>query len=463
MGRMVDMTGGRPTKQMLVFAVPLIAGNVGQQLYMVADAVIVGRGVGVEALAAVGATDWTYWLILWIVQAFTQGFAARISHYIGAADEIHIKKSISMSVVLCCVLGVSLTVLSLLIAAPMLRLLDTPDNIFNYSISYLRTLFAGTVIVTAYNMASAILRAFGDGKTPLIGIAIAAVTNIGLDCLFVFAFHWGIIGAGVATVIAQMFAFLYCLFHLLKLPLKIERKYLKPDFKVIKVLCSLGVSMALQQAFIAVSGMVLQFAINLHGFIYVAGFTATNKLYGLLESSSLAFGYAVTTYMAQNYGAKRYDRIRKGMKSILLISFILALFISVVMLIFGKSILSLFISSTDENAATVMEVAYHYLSIMSFTLPTLYLLNGFRSTLQGLGQGLAVMFSGIVESLGRISIALFLSKIWSELIFFSEPGTWIITNIYLIVVCTIVLKKVTKPVKQAGDVPSFAGKSRETR
>ena len=140
MGRMVDMTGGRPTKQMLVFAVPLIAGNVGQQLYMVADAVIVGRGVGVEALAAVGATDWTYWLILWIVQAFTQGFAARISHYIGAADEIHIKKSISMSVVLCCVLGVSLTVLSLLIAAPMLRLLDTPDNIFNYSISYLRTL-----------------------------------------------------------------------------------------------------------------------------------------------------------------------------------------------------------------------------------------------------------------------------------------------------------------------------------
>lgn len=444
MSRMVDMTKGRPTKQMLIFALPLIAGNVGQQLYMVADAVIVGRGVGVEALAAVGATDWTYWLILWVVQAFAQGFAARISQYIGAADHIRIKKSISMSVILCCILGVTLTVISLFIAAPMLKLLDTPDNIFHYSISYLKTLFAGTLIVTAYNMASAILRAFGDGKTPLIAIAIAALANILLDCLFVFAFHWGVIGAAVATVMAQMFAFFYCLYHLLKLPLKLEREHWRLDFSIIKVLCSLGASMALQQAFIAISGMVLQSAINLHGFIYVAGFTATNKLYGLLESSSLAFGYAVTTYMAQNYGAREHNRIRKGMKSIILISFVLAFFISATMLIFGKLILNLFISPSDDNAAAVMDVAYHYLSIMSFTLPMLYLLNGFRSTLQGLGEGIAVMFSGIVESAGRIGIALFLSKIWSELIFYSEPGTWVVTNIYLIIICTAIIRKVAK-------------------
>lgn len=449
MSRIVDMTKGRPTKQMLIFALPLIAGNVGQQLYMVADAVIVGRGVGVEALAAVGATDWTYWLILWVVQAFAQGFAARVSQYIGAADSVRIQKSICMSIVLCCVLGVSLTIISLLIAAPMLRLLGTPDNIFHYSISYLKTLFAGTIIITAYNMASAILRAFGDGKTPLIGIAIAAFTNIALDCLFVFVFHWGVIGAAVATVIAQMIAFFYCLFCLPKLPLKIERKYWQLDLKIIKALCSLGASMALQQAFIAISGMVLQSAINLQGFIYVAGFTATNKLYGLLESSSLAFGYAVTTYMAQNYGAQDRERIRRGMKSIIFISFILSLFISAIMLIFGKSILGLFISSTDNNATAVMEVAYYYLSIMCITLPTLYLLNGFRSTLQGLGEGIAVMFSGIIESMGRIGIALFLTRIWGGFIFFSEPGTWICTDIYLIVACTIIIKKVTKPAKTA--------------
>lgn len=444
MSRMVDMTKGKPTRQMLLFALPLIAGNIGQQLYMVVDAVIVGRGVGVEALAAVGATDWTYWLILWAVQAFTQGFAARISQYIGAEDNMRIKKSISMSIILCCILGVSLTVISLVIAGPMLRLLETPDNIFQYSISYLQTLFAGTVIVTAYNMASAILRAFGDGKTPLIAIAIAAFTNIILDCLFVFVFHWGIIGAAIATVAAQMIAFIYCLCRLLKLPLKLSREDWELDFRIIKALCTLGASMALQQTFIAISGMILQTAINLHGFIYVAGFTATNKLYGLLESSSIAFGYAVTTYMAQNYGAQNYQRIRKGMKSIVLISFALAILVGLITTIFGKFLLGLFISTTAENASAVMDVAYHYLSILSFTLPGLYLLNGFRSTLQGLGQGIAVMVSGIMECLGRISIALFLSKIWEQLLFFAEPGAWLTADLYLILICIIVINKKTK-------------------
>lgn len=444
MSRTQDMTKGSPVKQMTLFALPLIAGNIGQQLYMVADSVIVGRGVGSEALAAVGATDWTYWLILWVVQALTQGFAARVSQHIGARDEEKVRKSIAMSVVLCVVLSILLTAVSLLIAAPMLRILGTPENIFGSSEVYLKILFAGTGIVMAYNMAAAVLRAFGDGRTPLIGIVIAACTNIVLDLLFVFGFRWGVAGAAIATVAAQLLAFLYCLVSFAKMSyVKLERTDWSFSSTTVRTLLSLGFPMALQNIFIAVGGMILQSAINRHGFLYVAGFTATNKLYGLLESSSLAFGFAVTTYMAQNYGAGLYDRIRKGMKSIAVIGLAMSVTVCVLMLIFGRPLLGMFISSADENAAEVLDIAYHYLRIMSIFLPTLYLLNGYRSMLQGLGRGIAVMISGIVEFVMRVSVALVFSRIWEGTIFYAEPGAWTATAVYLILACIVVFRRLT--------------------
>lgn len=444
MSRTKDMTKGSPVKQMTLFALPLIAGNIGQQLYMVADSVIVGRGVGSEALAAVGATDWTYWLILWVVQALTQGFAARVSQHIGAGDEKRVRSSIAMSVILCAALSVILTAASLLIAAPMLRILETPSNIFGYSETYLKIMFAGTGIVMAYNMAAAVLRAFGDGKTPLVGIIIAACTNIVLDLLFVFVFHWGVAGAAVATVAAQLLAFLYCLVSFVKMfYVKLEREDWKLSFSSVKTLLSLGFPMALQNIFIAVGGMILQSAINRHGFLYVAGFTATNKLYGLLESSSLAFGFAVTTYMAQNYGAGLYERIRKGMKAIAVIGLAMSVGVCVIMLSFGRPILGMFISSADENAAAVLDIAFHYLRIMSLFLPTLYLLNGYRSMLQGLGRGVAVMISGIVEFVMRVSVALVFSQIWEAAIFYAEPGAWTATALYLITACIVTFRRMT--------------------
>lgn len=434
MKRTKDMTTGSPGKLMLFFALPLIAGNVGQQLYMVADAVIVGRGVGVEALAAVGATDWTYWLILWMIQALTQGFAARISQNIGSGDEENTQRTIAMSVLLCAVIGILLTVASLLIAAPMLRLLQTPENIFHYATLYLRILFGGTIIVMAYNMAAAILRAFGDGKTPMIAVAIAACTNIGLDLLFVMVFHWGIAGAAIATVAAQLFAFLYCLYFLIKLQDVHPRKiHWEPHPAIIKNLCGLGLPLAAQQVFIAAGGMILQSAVNRHGFLFVAAFTAVNKVVGLFESSSLAFGYAVTTYMAQNFGAGAWTRIRQGMKSIAVIAMSMSVCISLVMLLFGENILGLFISSSESNAAEVLRIAYQYLRILCCFLWTLYLLNGYRSVLQGLGKGFTAMISGVIEFAMRVSVALVFSRIRSATIFFAEPSAWTATACYLVV------------------------------
>ena len=190
MSRTVDMTVGSPTKHILKFTLPLVITNIGQQLYTIVDASIVGRCVGVKALAAVGATDWCYWLILWSVTGMTQGFATFVSRYFGEKNNRGINKSISMSVYLCILIGAIFTLGGILATNPMLRLLKTPDDIFGMSSLYLTTMISGTIIVTLYNLASSVLRAFGDGKTPLIAMIIAALLNIGLDCLFILVFDW---------------------------------------------------------------------------------------------------------------------------------------------------------------------------------------------------------------------------------------------------------------------------------
>lgn len=424
-------------KLLLLFAAPLIVANFGQQLYMIVDAIIVGRGVGVEALASVGATDWAYWLALWVVQALTQGFAIPISQYFGEGNHTRLRQTVAMSIKLCIFIGIFMTVLFLLIAQPLLHLLQTPDNIFSGALEYLLTMYGGILIVMAYNMSASILRALGDGKTPLIAITIAAVTNIALDLLFVLVFQWGILGAAVATVAAQLFAFLYCFRILKNLDLmKIQKEDWQFRKEIIAHQCSLGGPLALQHILIAVGGMILQSAINKHGFLFIAGFTATNKIYGLLESSAISLGYAVTTYMAQNYGAGLYSRIRKGLKTATLIAVTLSVLVSIVMIFVGKPILSLFIDSTSADASKTLEIAYHYLFVMSCLLLSLYLLYVFRNTLQGLGNAIAPLLSGIMEFFARVSVAYLFTHIWGdEWIFFAEPSAWIAAMIVLISIC----------------------------
>ena len=447
--RVKNMTEGRPVSLMAAFAFPLILANLGQQLYMIADAIIVGKGVGVEALAAVGATDWSYWLALWVILALTQGFAIPISHYFGQGNKKKIRQTVAMSVKLCAVSGVILTAICLAAACPLLRLLKTPENIFGQASSYLLTMFAGIPVVMAYNMAAAILRAFGDGKTPLIAIAVAGVTNIILDLLFVLGFHWGVVGAAAATVTAQLLAFLYCFVILKKMELMALRK---TDWAIrgyiIKSQCRLALPLALQQILIAIGGMILQSAINSQGFIFIAGFTATNKIYGLLESSAVSLGYAVTTYMAQNYGRGFYHRIREGLKGATLFAVALSVCISAVMIAAGKPVLSLFIDQTSADAPAVLDIAYHYLFIMSCLLFILYLLYVFRNTLQGLENPVGPLLSGIMEFAARVSVAWGFTRIWGdEVIFFAEPFAWVAATAVLIVTCLQTIRKLPDTLK----------------
>ncbi|EHF00405.1 hypothetical protein HMPREF9469_00583 [ [[Clostridium] citroniae WAL-17108] len=431
------MTEGSPAKLILSFSLPLMAANLGQQLYMIVDTMIVGKGVGVEALASVGATDWSYWLALWVIQAMTQGFAISISQHFGEGNQSRIKKTVAMSIWLCLGIGVVLTVSGLVFARFLLRILQTPDPIFQGALSYLMILYAGILVVMAYNMAAAILRSLGDGKTPLIAIVIAAITNILLDLLFVLVFRWGVAGAAFATVLAQLLAFIYCLLVMRKIDLlKMERKDWKPESSIIKRQCGLGIPLALQHVLIAIGGMILQSSINRHGFVFIAGFTATNKIYGLLESSAISLGYAVTTYTAQNYGAGRYDRIRNGLKSSVLIAAAMSVCVSAAMIAGGRAVLGLFIDSTSSSAAEVLEISYHYLFIMSCLLSSLYLLYAFRNTLQGLGNTVAPFLSGVMEFFARVSVAVYFSRLWgTEAIFFAEPCAWAAATLVLVTVC----------------------------
>ena len=437
MSRMKNMTEGSPAKLILSFSLPLMATNLGQQLYMIVDTMIVGKGVGVEALASVGATDWSYWLALWVIQAMTQGFAISISQHFGEGNQNRIKKTVAMSIWLCLGIGVVLTVSGLVFARFLLRILQTPDPIFQGALSYLMILYAGILVVMAYNMAAAILRSLGDGKTPLIAIVIAAITNILLDLLFVLVFRWGVAGAAFATVLAQLLAFIYCLLVMRKIDLlKMERKDWKPESSIIKRQCGLGIPLALQHVLIAIGGMILQSSINRHGFVFIAGFTATNKIYGLLESSAISLGYAVTTYTAQNYGAGRYDRIRNGLKSSVLIAAAMSVCVSAAMIAGGRAVLGLFIDSTSSSAAEVLEISYHYLFIMSCLLSSLYLLYAFRNTLQGLGNTVAPFLSGVMEFFARVSVAVYFSRLWgTEAIFFAEPCAWAAATLVLVTVC----------------------------
>ena len=427
MSRTTDMTSGNPARHIITFAIPLILTNFGQQLYMIADAAIVGRGVGVKALAAVGSTDWCYWMVLWTVSGLTQGFSTFVSRYFGEKKYKYMNKVIAMSALLCVIIGVLLTTIGLFAASPLLMLLNTPRDILRDAALYLMTMIAGTLIVTAYNMAGSILRAFGDGKTPLCAMVIAALLNIGLDCVFVFIFKWGILGAALASVLAQLVSFIFCFLKIRKIEyVHIEQTLWKPDWKLIKELIIFGIPIAIQNIIIAFGGILLQSSVNLQGSIFVAGYTATNKVYGLLECSATALGIACCTFFAQNYGAGKFERLNQGMRSALKIVIAMALVVMSMVLIFRKYLLQLFLDVNETGGPEALETGVRYLTIMSVFLVILYLIHIFRNVLQAMENSFWSMVSGFAELLCRVFMAkVAIHWIGSDALFISEPVAWI--------------------------------------
>lgn len=430
-----NMTAGKPMGLILSVAFPLMLGNMFQQLYTVVDSAIVGNWVGMNALAAIGNSDWFHWMFMGIVQGFAQGFSIPIAQEFGANNKSALRKNVAASIVLAFILATALTLIAELSIQPMLNyVLKTPMEIMPLTRQYVALLFAGIPFLFAYNLMAGILRSLGDGKTPLIAMIIASITNIALDLLFVVVFHWGVAGAAIATLIGQAGAALFCLFRLYNLEIiRPSKSDFEWDFAVFSRLMRLGFPLSLQHIIISIGGMILQRIANGLGVLFIAGFTATNKLYGLLECAAISFGYATTTYVGQNLGAKRMDRIKSGMRCSIIISVITSISVGVLMLLFGRNIVGLFISGAPEEAAQSTQIAYEFLSVMSVALPVLYLLYTYRSALQGMGDTASPMISGFAEFIMRIASAFFLPGLigyWG--LFVAEVLAWIGADIILI-------------------------------
>ena len=375
MARVTDMTHGRPIRLILLFSLPLMLSSVFQQLYTIVDTIIIGRGVGMQALASIGAADWINWLVLWGLQGFTQGFAILAAQEFGAGAYDRLRRVLAMIVKLSCWFGIAVTIISLLLVRP------------------------------------------------LLAIIAASFANIALDLLFVMGFGWGIFGASFATVLAQLIAFLLCLRSLRRLPfVQLAKADWKTDPAILLHLCRLGIPTGLQMSMITLGGMVLQSVLNGFGVVFVAGYTAANKLYGILESASVAFGYAMTAYMGQNRGA----RIDAGIRAVLALSAGFTAAIVTAMLLAGKPLLGLFLSTEEAGAADALAVAHRYLMVLMAFLLALFVLQAYRSSLQGLGEMTVPTLSGFAEMLMRMGAALVLPTfIGQSGVFFAEGAVWV--------------------------------------
>ena len=441
-----DMTTGRPLRLIVSFSLPLMVGNVFQQLYTVVDTMVVGKALGVDALAALGVTDWLYWMLLGMIQGVTQGFGILMAREFGAKQYDRLRKVVGSSASLAVIFSLLFLILGQAVARPALTLLNTPAEIMGGSLLYLRIMFLGIPIVMAFNLFATILRSLGDGQTPLQAMIVAALSNIALDLLFVLVFHWGIAGAAVATLIAQGISSVYCLLKIRKISfMTLEKKHFALEPAMAGQLLSLGSPMAAQNAIIAVGGMIIQGVVNGYGVAFIGGFTAANKLYGVLEIAATSYGYAMITYVGQNLGAARIDRIKAGMGWATAVALATSVLIAAVMLLFGQHIIGAFLSGTPEEVAAATKVGFTYLSIMSVCLPILYILHVTRSAVQGMGNTVLPMVSGIAEFVMRTGGVLILPGFMGEnSIFFAEVSAWLGAVLILVPSYFIMLKRISR-------------------
>lgn len=427
----VKMTEGKISGLLVRFAIPMVLGKVFQLMYVFVDTAVVGQHLGVAALAALGCADFLNWFLFGIVDGITQGFAIKMSQDYGAGDENSLRKVAGNSIILTIVSSIVLVIAGLAGSMPVLQLLGTPSDIIDLSYLYIAILFIGAPVSFAYNLLSSMLRALGDSKTPLIAIVVSSIVNVILDVLFVMFFGWGIAGAAWATVIAQAVSALYCFAVVKKIPvLRITRKHMQLDPGLSLKLFKIGLPLAFQNTVIAVGGMIVQTVVNKVSVVFIASYTAVNKMYSLLDIAGTSLGYSVMTFVGQNAGAKKFDRVKAGMKTGFIMVMICSVVITVAMLVFGRNILSMFIDKKTESA---LEIAFSYLKLMALWLPALYVLWFVRCGIQGLGNTFIPMLSGVAEFIMRTGTALLLPLILGETgIFYAEIFAWLGADLILV-------------------------------
>lgn len=404
-----DMTKGNPVKLILLFSIPLLIGNIFQQFYSMVDTIIVGRFIGVDSLAAVGSTGSMVFLVNGFVIGLTSGFAVLVSQRFGAKDEKGLRKAVASAIVLTAIAVVIVTLVSLIGAKPLLNLMNTPSNIIDEAYSYIRVIYAGIIATVAYNMIASILRSLGDSKTPLYFLIISSVLNVILDLVFIVNFKMGVSGAAYATVISQGVSAVLCLVYTYKKFTILRLK--KEDFKVKKRYyhkhLKIGIPMALQFSITAIGIMTVQSALNIFGSTVIAAFTAASKALQLVMQPAVTFGVTMATYCGQNLGAKKYERIKEGVKQCTKISIITSIIAGLVLIFLGKYFVMLFISNPDVE---ILNYAQQVLTISAIFFIPLGLIFIYRNALQGIGDSFVPMMAGVYELTARAIVAFTLPK-----------------------------------------------------
>lgn len=436
-----DMTHGTPWKLLLSFSVPLLIGNLFQQFYNMADTIIVGRTLGVQSLAAVGATGCISFLIIGFVIGLTSGFAVITAQKFGAKDEKGVRRSFATSIILSIAISIIITAISMLSANGMLTLMNTPSDIIKESYSYIIVIYAGCAAQVFFNLFSSVLRSLGDSKTPLIFLIIACVINIILDFVFILCFNMGVAGAGLATVLAQLLSAVMCLVYSIKhfSILRLKRSDWAFSWRFAWAHLRVGLPMAFQFSVTAIGTMVLQAALNSLGSTAVAAYTAASKIDQLATQPVCSFGVAMATFAAQNYGADRPDRIKRGTLSCSIISVIAGIAGCVFVLVFRPLLVELFVGSGQDEVQG-MVATYLWINATSYFI--LGLLFVYRNVLQGIGSATVPFLAGVFELIARSVIAFTLLKALDFVsICIAGPAAWLSATVPLMIAYVYQMRK----------------------
>lgn len=422
-----DMTVGKPSKLLLAFAVPMLIGNLFQQLYNMVDSIVVGNFVGANALAAVGATSSLNFLFVSLCMGLAAGIGIIISQYYGARDYSSIRKSISTAAYTVIGAAIIMGIFGIVLARPVLMLLNTPAAILDDAVIYMRISCAGMICVGAYNGVAAILRALGDSLTPLIFLVVACVINIVLDLLFVIVFQMGVAGVALATIIAQLAAAAGCLIYSMKKVeyFRIPKKEFRPDYWIFKKCVRIGVPVALQNSFIAFSCIILQSVVNGFGEVVVAAYTVGNRFEQLVQQPMNSLGAAIATFTGQNIGAGDIGRVKKGYRTGSLLMTAFSLIMIPIAFFGGEAIMRMF---TKE--AEVIAIGSQGIRITSLCYVFLGMIYVSRNVLNGAGDIKITLITGLIEVVGRVGFAKPLTMIaaigyWG--IWITNGLTWFLT------------------------------------
>ena len=439
-----DLTVGSPMKLILGFAFPMFLGLLFQQFYSLVDTMIVGKYLGVDPFAGVGSTGSLNFIVIGFCMGLCSGFSVPISQSFGAKDFPLLRKMVTNSMWLCTFFSVVITTLMLLFCRPVLTWMNTPENIFEYAYIYIFIIFAGIPCTILYNMTAAILRALGDSKSPIIFLAISSAINIGLDLLLIIVFRMGVDGAALATVVSQGVSGVISIIYIKKKfdILAMEKGDWKLERHLAGKLTGVGIPMGLQYSITGIGSVILQTAVNGLGSIYVASMTAGSKINIFLACPFDALGQTMAPYAGQNIGARKLDRVGKGLRAACIIGFIVSGLMVIVVKLFGDQLTMLFL---DEKDPVIMQNSTQFLIIVSAFYCLLTLVNTVRFTIQGMGFSSLAIIAGVMEMIARGIAGMLLVPAFGYLgACYSSPLAWLLADAFLIPAFFLCKRKVAR-------------------